>query len=131
MGRRRTDSIDLACRQWAQDRRKFLGLDEFRTAREMVGALKSTLGARRDLHAGSTSTGRVEQHWPEVYSTDDSLRVAQAYQRARPELKAVLEVHYLARAPAEFKAESLAMSVRAYWNRVAIAKAFVEAWLLR
>ena len=131
MGRRRTDSIDLACRAWAQDRRKILGLDECRTAREFLGALRSTLAARRDLHAGATSTGRVEQHWPEIYSCDEALRVAQAYHRARPELKAVLDVHYLARAPIEFKAEALSISPRAYWNRVAIAKAFVEAWLMR
>ena len=131
MGRRRVDAIDLACRAWAEDRRKALGLDQCRTASEFIGALKSTLGARRDLHAGSKSDGRVEQHWPEVFTTPESLAVAQAVHRMRLELRDVLEVHYIARAPIEFKAEALCISPRAYWNRVAIAKAFVEGWLNR
>jgi hypothetical protein len=130
MGRRRTDSIDLACREWARERRRILGLDDFTTAREMIGALRSTLGQRRDLHAGATSTGRVEQHFPEVY-VGEALEVHRAYRAMRPELKDVLDVHYVARAPADLKAEALAMSPKAYWTRVSVAKSYIEGWLAR
>lgn len=128
MGRRREDSIDLACKQWAAERRRVLGIDEPRRSREFLGALRSTLGQRRDLHAGSTSVGRVEQHFPEVY-VGDALAVHRAYRAMRPELKATLDVHYVARAPIDMKAEALAMSVRTYWSRVGLAKTFVEGWL--
>ena len=123
MGRRRTDNIDLACREWAKSLRKAMGLDDCRTAREYLGAVKCTLGQRRDLHAGSRSEGRFDPHWPEVYDTEQALLVARAFHHAREELREVLAVHYIARAPAEFKAEALHVSPRAYWNRVAIAKA--------
>lgn len=128
MGRRRTDSIDLACRLWAQQRRRILGLDDLTTAREYLGAIRSTLGQRRDLHAGSRSVGRVEQHFPETY-IGEALEVNRAYRAMRPELRDVLDVHYVARAPADDKAEALAMSSAKYWHYVGLAKSFVEAWL--
>lgn len=132
MGRRRADWIDLACRDWAQVRRRLLGLDDphmrIATAAEFVGAIRSTLGERRDLHAGARSSGRVEQHYPEVY-TGTALDVHRAYQSMRIELRDMLDVHYVARAPVDAKAEALAMSRAKYWQRVAVAKAYVEAWL--
>lgn len=128
MGRRREDSIDVACREWAREKRRILGLDDFDLASEYLGAIRSTLGQRRDLHAGSVSVGRVAQHYPECY-TGPALDVHRAYRAMSPELKATLEVHYVARAPIELKAEALAMSVRTYWSHVSMTKKFVEGWL--
>ena len=132
MGRRRADAIDLACREWAQVRRRILGLDDPQmrgaTAAEFVGAVRSTLGARRDLHAGAVSLGRIEQHYPEVYE-GQALDVHRAYRAMRTELKDILDVHYVARAPVAEKAAALAMSPAKYFQRVALAKTFVEAWL--
>ena len=131
MTRRRQDSIDVACQQWAKGRRVMLGLDEPCLAREMVGPLRCTLGKRRDLHAGSRSEGRVEQHWPEVYTTTEALEVARAYHAMSLMLRTVMDVHYVARGPAEAKAEALAMSRARYFSVVNVAKAFVEGWLAR
>jgi len=131
VSRRRLDAIDVACQQWAKARRTMLGLDEPCLAREMVGALRCTLGRRRDLHAGSHSEGRVEQHWPELYTTPEALEVARAYRAMSVLLKAVMDVHYVARGPAEAKAEALAMSRARYFSAVNIAKAFVEGWLMK
>jgi len=132
VGRRRADWIDLACRDWAQVRRRLLGLDDphmrIATAAEFVGAIRSTLGERRDLHAGARSSGRVEQHYPEVY-TGTALDVHRAYRAMRLELRDILDVHYVARAPVADKAEALAMSSARYWQRLGVAKSFVEGWL--
>ena len=132
VGRRRADWIDSACRDWAAVRRKLLGLDDPQmrtaTAAQFVGAIRSTLAARRDLHAGATSSGRVVQHYPEVY-VGQALDVHRAYRAMRIELRDMLDVHYVARAPVADKAEALAMSRAKYWQRVAVAKAYVEAWL--
>ena len=129
MARKRPDAIDLVCREWARQRRKLLGLEDALTAREILGAIRCTLGERRDLHHGSRS-GKVEQHWPEVY-TGDALRVNLAWWRMRPELKDTLDLHYVARDSVEEKAAVIHKSVPAYYQRVAAAKGFVESWLAR
>ena len=80
MGRRRKgDSTDLACREWARDKRRMLGLEESLTAREFLGAIRCTLGQRRDLHAGSRSDGNVVQEFPEIWSTQQAQRVSMAF----------------------------------------------------
>ena len=119
MGRHREDGTDLVCRGWARERRKTLGLDELDRERdgrlvgqgapasEYLGAVRSTLGARRDLHAGSK--GRIEQHFPEVY-VGDALLVHRAYRSMPEDLRRVMDVHYVAHAPVWIKAEALAMS---------------------
>jgi DNA-directed RNA polymerase specialized sigma24 family protein len=132
MGRRSEDAIDVICKAWAREFRRIRGLDdkhmEACLAREFIGAVRSTLGDRRDLHAGSTSTGRVEQHFPEVF-TPDSLRVNLAIKAARQELREVLVLHYAHRAPPDEKAEALNVSVATYWNRVSAAKHWLEGRL--
>lgn len=130
MGRKRCDAIDLACQEWARARRKALGLDEARTAAEVLGPLRSTLGARRDLHAGAKSN-RVEQHWPEVYGSEQALEVARAYAQMGELFRAMLDAHYVARAPIDDKAAALAMSRAKYFSVLNMAKAFVEGWLAR
>ena len=131
MGRKRQDAIDVACQEWARARRKMLGLDETKLASEVVGPLRSTLGARRDLHAGAKSEGRVEQHWPEVYGSDVALEVARAYRQMGELLRSVLDAHYVARGPVDVKADALAMSRARYFSTLNMAKAFVEGWLAR
>lgn len=139
MGRRKEDWVDLACRAWATQRRKTLGLDELDRERdgklvgkgapasEYLGAIRCTLAARRDLPAFAAS-GKVEQHFPEVY-TGEALMVHRAYVAMRVELKAVMDAHYIARAPVDMKAEALAVSIPTYWVMVREAKAFVEGKL--
>lgn len=131
MGRRRKgDSTDLACREWARDKRRMLGLDETLTAREYLGAIRCTLGQRRDLHAGSRSDGKVVQQFPEVWSSAEAQRVSMAFSRLRVELRDVLLVHYVARAPIGLKVEALNVSSRTYWSRLAQARNAVEPWLV-
>lgn len=127
MARKRPDAIDLVCREWARQRRILKGLAEGLTARELVGAMRCTLGERRDLHHGSRS-GKVEQHWPEVY-TGDALRVNLAFKRMRPELKDIMDVHYVARDSIDEKAAVINKSIPVYYARVAAAKAYVESAL--
>jgi hypothetical protein len=124
------DHIDVLCRRWGDVRRQLLGLSEPALSRDCIGPLRSTLGQRRDLHAGATSSGRVEQHWPEVY-TGDLYRVNEAFRALRPALKIAMEVHYCARAKAVEKAQFLCISQPAYWQRVRDVRAFVDGYLAR
>lgn len=134
MGRRREDQIDVICKAWGREFRRLKGMDDPKMERaltsEFLGAIRSTLGQRRDLHAGATSSGRVEQFFPEVMR-GDILPVHNAMKSARPGIRNLLLVHYVARAPIEVKAGALAVSVPTYWNRVAIAKGWVDGWLAR
>jgi hypothetical protein len=124
------DHIDVLCRQWAETRRQLLGLADPALSRECIGPLRSTLGQRRDLHAGATSSGRVEQHFPEVY-TGEARRVNEAFHALRPALKVAMDLHYCARAPADQKAAFLCISRQAYWQRVRDVRAFVDGYLAR
>jgi hypothetical protein len=127
MGRRREDSIDLLCKAWGRERRLVFGLDEPQRASQFLGALRSTLGQRRDLHAGARSN-KLEQHFPEVY-LGEALAVHHAYLRMRIELKVVMDAHYVAKGRADAKAEAIAVSLPQYWILVREAKAFVEGRL--
>lgn len=131
MGRRRRDDVDVACEEWAKPRRRMMGLEEFRTAREIMGAIRSTLGQRRDLHAGAKTNGVVVQEFPELYITHTQREVNAAYWASPPDLKDVMDVHYVARGPLDFKAEALAMSQPTYSSRVREVRAFVRAWLAK
>ena len=137
MGRKRMDAIDLACLEWARCKRKMLGLEEPRLAREMIGPLRSTLGARRDLHAGSRSEGKVGQHWPEVYESEQALEVARAYHQMGDFLRPILDLHYVFRGHSDAKAKVLFPGKSReerrseYWGRLEMAKAFVEGWTNR
>jgi hypothetical protein len=128
--RAKNDVIDALCKQWGHIRRELLGLAEPKLAIEYIGAVKCTLGQRRDLHAGAKSDGKFEQHWPEVY-TGEAFIVNQAFQRMRPHLKEVMELHYACRGPAEYKAEALYISLDKYWRDLSDVRAFVEGWLAR
>lgn len=135
MANRADDEVDIACREWARARRAQLGLDDPRmeraAAKDFIGAVKSTLGSRRDLHAGSSSEGRVEQHFPEGYYSGTALQVHQAYKRMAPRLRAILDIQYIARAPATAKADLMAMDVVTYYRHLNHAKGIVLGWLMR
>jgi hypothetical protein len=124
---RRRDAIDQLCYSWARVRRQLLGLSTPLQAREYIGAIRSTLGQRRDLHAGARSPGRVEQHFPEVY-VGDIATVNAAYWRMPPVLKETMDWHYVLQEPRSktVRADLLGISVREYWLRVQRAKTFVE-----
>jgi hypothetical protein len=105
-----------------------LGLDEPKVARQYLGAIRSTLGRKRDLPTGARSTKPVTVDWPEVY-VGDQLLVHHAYIAMRADLKAVMDAHYVARAPIAAKADALAVSLPTYWILVREAKAFIEGRL--
>ena len=130
MGRKsKNEAIDKLCKEWGKVRMTLNGQAEPKLALEYIGAIKSTLGRRRDLHAGST-TNRQDQHWPEVY-TGDAAIVNQAFHFMRPHLKEVMELHYACRGPAEYKAEALYISIDKYWRDVCDVRSFIEGWLAR
>ena len=126
---RKRDHIDAACEQWAFVRREIDG-GGFTYASDWLGATRCTLAERRDLHAGSSSVGRVSQHFPEVHE-GPALSVARAFQHMRMSLREVLYAHYVVRAPAKVKIERLGISPRHYWDRLGRAKAYVDGWLAR
>jgi hypothetical protein len=132
MGRRKEDAIDVLAKSWGRQYRKIRGWEDRRmeraTSREFIGAVRSTLGQRRDLHAGATSTGRIEQHFPEVF-TGDALLVNNVVKAARHEIREALVLRYAYPAPPEVKASIMNVSIRTYWERVANAKHWLEGRL--
>jgi hypothetical protein len=124
---RKRDRIDLACEQWAIERRR-IDAGDFRESNEWLGAVRCTIAERRDLHAGSTSQGRVAQHFPEVH-LDDALSVARAVAHMNLTLREILCVHYGVRMPTKVKIERLRIAPRLYWDRVARVKTYVGAWI--
>jgi ATP-dependent DNA helicase RecG len=108
MSKRGPDEVDVACYQWAKGRRKQLGLDDPRmeraAAQEFIGALRSTLGQRRDLHSGATTT-RADIHCPEGFYSDKGLLVNLAFKTLTPFEQAVMEMQYVFKSKADEKAE--------------------------
>jgi hypothetical protein len=130
MARRpKNEAIDNICKQWAVIRRQVVGVDDPQLSRDYIGALRSTLGQRRDLHAGA-KTNTLDQHWPEVY-TGESALVNEAFHAMRPELKVAMDIHYVAKATTARKAEFLCVSIDTYWHTIRDVRTFVEGWLAR
>lgn len=125
----RQAAIDAICREWGKVRRQLRGLSEPERARDILGAIRSTLGERRDLHSGARSN-RLEQHWPEVYEGDSAV-VNQAFHAMPPRLKVMMEVHFVAHGPVSEKADLLAMSRDKYFEEVRDVRQFVEGWVAR
>ena len=121
---RKRDFVDQACESWASAQREMAGRQ---TPVDYLGAVRCTLADRRDLHHASSS-GRVEQHFPEVYS-ELGWCVSRAYQRMSLTLREVLYMHYVVRAPSKVKIERLGIGPRLYWDRLGRAKAYVDGWL--
>lgn len=125
MARRKEDWIDQAADSWARIRRRILGLEEFVTAREMLGAIRSL--TQRDVLNAKRPPGKPEQAWPEVYRGEPAL-FNRCYHCMRPELKDVIDAHYVARDTPEAKAAALYLTVPTFYRRLADAKTFVDAW---
>ena len=124
--RRRKDGTDYMLENWAAYRRELLGLQ---APVGMIGALRCTLAARRDLHHGSR-TNRVVQSFPEVYPPELH-PVNRAVRAASPTLQEIADWHYcLKDAPAKIKAERMGLEPAAYWNRVARLKEHVDRYLV-
>jgi hypothetical protein len=94
--------------------------------------MRCTLAARRDLHHGSSS-GRVEQRWPEFpysHGTDEWV-INQAFKRMSEPLAEIVVAHWVVLEPRDkgIRAELMGLSRRVYWDRVARAREFVAGVL--
>ena len=124
---RRTDAVDVACEEWAVPMRELLGWTQPRLAREYVGSLRCTLGARRDLHHGGRS-GKVDQWWPEFPFQGRAATVNAVYRRMPEPMQEIMVAHYVATTPRSksLRADLMGLSVRVYWERVNRARAAVD-----
>ena len=127
---RKRDDIDLLCESWAKVRRELIGIRHPLTAREYLGPLKCTLGARRDLHAGAKSNG-VDQRWPEYPYTGDLYLVNLAIKRMPPSLAEICDWHWTLEQPRDkrLRADLMGLSRDQYWKRIARAKEFIAGAL--
>jgi len=134
MAKRGPDEIDLVCQEWAKSRRKQLGMDDPRmekaASREFVGAIRSTLGQRRDLHAGAR-TNITDVHQPEGFYTGTALAVHQAFKRLNPFQQSVMQVQYVLKAKALQRADLMAMDVVTFYRHLGLVKGIVWGWVLR
>jgi hypothetical protein len=119
--------IDSVCREWGRTRRQLVGFDDPKLAKEYIGSLRSTLAARRDLHAGAKST-KLDIHWPEVYE-GRARQVNAAFKALNPYLRIVMDLQYAAKVDPTVKADLLQISVRTYWLKVADVRQFVDGFL--
>lgn len=133
------DEVDVACGQWASQWCSLYQRDP-QQAREYLGALRSTLGSRRDLHACSR-TNRLDQHWPEGF-LGNGLVVAVALQYADFIERELIYRHYLERrfdvatgdavrrlAPRKTLAARMGMHPSRYAYRLQAAKSWIRAAL--
>ena len=128
MGRGR-DQTDVLCEQWARVRRELIGRRRPLTAAGYLGAPHCTLGQRRDLHAGSRSN-ILSQHFPEVY-TGEAAAVNRVFHAMPPVMQDIMDLHYVVQAPRNraARAELMGISREVYWDRLRVAKAFLEGAL--
>jgi hypothetical protein len=125
---RKRDDVDSACEEWAIAVRGYLNP---RLAKDQLGPLRCTLGARRDLHHGGKSQ-TLEQHWPEYPFPGLAGTVNLVYRRLPESLQEILVAHYVAMTPRNrsIRADLMGLSARVYWDRVARAKATICGALL-
>jgi hypothetical protein len=119
--------IDGVCKEWGRTRRQLAGFDDPLLAKEYIGAMRSTLGQRRDLHACSKSN-KLDIHWPEVYVGKARL-VNAAHKALSPYLQFVMDLQYAAHVDPSIKADLLNINVRTYWRQVADVRQFVDGFL--
>lgn len=124
------DWIDQELEAWARVWREVNGYSDPKLASGFLGALRCTLGERRDLHAGSRSN-RLEQHWPEVF-TGRELVVNRAVRSMSPSLQQIVAAHYIATVPKNrtLRADLMGLSRKSYFERVRVAKAFIHGALV-
>lgn len=118
------DAIDALLEKWARIRRELVGIRHPLTAAEYLGSPRCTLAARRDLHEGATSKGRVEQKWPEFPYRDDMAVVNLAVKSSSPTLQEIFDWHWTLEVPRDKRkrADLMGISADVYWKRVARAK---------
>lgn len=127
---RKRDQIDLMLESWARRRREVIGIRHPLTAAEYLGAVRCTLGQRRDLHHGARTNVAV-QHWPEFPYTHELFLVNLAVKAMSPTLREIVDWHWTLETPRDrrLRADLMGISPNQYWNRVARAKEFVAGAL--
>jgi hypothetical protein len=128
MGR---DSTDRLIEDWARIRREIVGISHPLRTGDYLGAPRCTLAARRDLHAGATSPGRIDQQWPEFPYQGDSFLVNQCFKGMPPVLKEIMDWHYTLPVPRNkrLRADMMGIGPNDYWDRVKQAKERVDRFL--
>jgi hypothetical protein len=124
------DHVDQMCDEWAIVMRELLGITEPKLAKDYLGALRCTLGDRRDLHHGAKSM-KMEQHWPEYPFRGNAATVNVVYHRLPEPLQRIMVAHYVILRPKSksIRAELMGLSTRVYWDRVARARCSVDGAL--
>src|SRR2546423_279673 len=111
-----SDWLRPMLRTWGQQRRRILtGRRQFREGAAHIDGHPSR-SALAGLFEGGSS-GKVEQHFAEVY-TGDGLEVWRAMQGAAFGVRQILEFHYVVPGIASEKAEALGVGVDAYYARL-------------
>jgi hypothetical protein len=132
------DEIDGWCDQWAQQRRRILGILELEP-KERIGRLKSTLGSIREERDGA-SQGSPSNSYPEVY-TGFALLVNRAWKEMQREWRPIVQAHYCClywadpdglpvRIMAKEKAKILDLDLPTYWNYLKFAKNYVHSFVM-
>ena len=124
------DATDQIIEQWAKIRREVIGIRHPLKTTDYLGAPRCTLSSRRDLHAGASSSGRVEQHFPEVYTGTAAL-VNWLFWQSKPWMKETFDWHWTLEKPRDkrVRADLMGLSPDTYWKRVARVKCYVEGGL--
>lgn len=128
--RRAPDFIDLLCINWAEQRRKALGiiLGKMLTPKERLGKLNCTLGAVREEGEGASYSGK-SQNWPEVY-TGDSLLVHRCWNGMLRPWAEVMHIHYVWRElPIHERVSAVNLDFREYYNRLNLLKPHVDNYI--
>ena len=131
------DEIDGWCDQWAQQRRRILGIVELEP-KDRIGRLKSTLGTIREERDGA-SQGTAMQSFPEVY-TGFALLVNRAWLEMQRDWRPIVQAHYCClywvgpsgeplRILAKEKAQLLDLDLPTYWNYLKFAKNYVHSFV--
>lgn len=130
MNRWVVDYIDQMCIDWADQRRKALGivLGRMMEPHERLGKMRSTLAAVRDEGEGA-SYSTMSQAWPEVY-VGTSLVVHRCWHGMRSEWKEVMHVHYVWRElPVVVRCASIKVGLETYYKRLGLLKPFVDQYV--
>lgn len=128
--RRSPDWADRLCMNWAEQRRKALGiiLPEKFTLQEILGKMNCTLGSVKEEGEGASYNGN-SQNWPEVY-TGDALLVHRCWSGMLRPWAEVMHVHYVWRElPVKLRAESLKLDFTEYYARLNLLKVHVDNYV--
>jgi hypothetical protein len=112
----RPDAIDVLIYNWAA------------TRRQLLGAMRCSLGNVKTYRDGAGARTARQQSFPEVY-TGDALLVNLAVKRMPPDLRDFVDIHYTLGRGATKRAELLGITTSIYWRRVNAAKSFVAGYL--